>query len=385
MTMDDRLVTLDVARGLAAICVVLYHWPLFFYVTEYGAPPENFPLLGLLAPVYDKGWLGADFFFVLSGAIFFIKYARTVSGGEVTARQFLVLRFSRLAPLHYATLILTIVLQAVLFLQFDRFVLYRENLDGWHFLANLLFIQNWSFIPSLDVVPFNPPSWSLSIEALLYIIFFVLLRYVPVNIFSLLAIAAAGLWLVHDGTHMTIGRGLWCFFLGGALAWFYTQRRRRERWKPELYGAAVLLLAALVFMPRSASSVSAGPLTTNIETAGYALYTGFFAVLVCCLVFLDGALHRVMAPFSFLGDISYSTYLLHYPLQLAVIFAVTLFGGTYEPALFRSPGTMLLFLAALIAAALLSFHRFEVPFRKALRQSFLGKKKPAPESVASSN
>ena len=381
MKSDNRLLTLDVARGFAAICVVLHHWPVFFYVTEYGAPRESFPLLRLLAPIYDKGWLGADFFFVLSGAIFFIKYARTIADGDLSARQFFILRFSRLAPLHYATLILTIVLQVFLFLLFDRFVLYRENLDQWHFLANLLFIQNWGFIPSLSVVPFNPPSWSISIEALLYIAFFVLLRYVPVNIFYLLAIAVAGLGLVHADINMPLGRGLWCFFIGGALTWFYTQRRRIERSKPELYGTAALLLALIVFMPRSESSAPTGPLTTNIETASYALYTGFFAVLVCCLAFLDGVLHRVMKPLSFLGDISYSTYLLHYPLQLAFIAAVTLFGGSYEPALFRSSWMMLLFLGTLIAVSLLSFRGFEVPFKKVLRQSFL-RKKPVAESVA---
>lgn len=381
MKPDDRLVTLDVARGLAAICVVVHHWPAFFYVTQNGEPRENFPLLRFLAPIYDKGWLGADFFFVLSGAIFFIKYARTIADGDVSAQQFFILRFSRLAPLHYATLILTVVLQVFLFLLFDRFVLYRENLDQWHFLANLLFIQNWGFIPSLSVVPFNPPSWSLSIEALLYIGFFVLLRYVPVNIFGLVAIAAAGLWLVHAGINMPLGRGLWCFFIGGALAWFYTHRRQVERWKPGLYGAAALLLALLIFIPRSENGAPAGPLTTNIETGSYALYTGFFAVLVCCLAFLDGALRRVTAPFSFLGDISYSTYLLHYPLQLAFIAAVMLFSGSYEPALFRSPWTMLLFFAVLIAASLLSYHGFEAPFRRALRQSFLGKKEPVAKSV----
>ncbi len=380
---DDRIFTLDVARGVAAICVVIYHWSLFFYVSQYGASPEIYPLHDFFASVYKNGWLGADFFFVLSGAIFFAKYARTIADGGITAREFFVLRFSRLAPLHYATLLLTALFQAILILQLGRFVLYRENLDEWHFLANLLFVQDWGFFPFLSDISFNAPAWSLSIEAFLYICFFVLLRYISANIFCFLSIAAAGLWLIHSGANVMLGRGLWCFFAGGSIAWFYTQPARAHRRKPELYGAAILLFLFVIFKSHPSPDASSGATGPDIETVSYVLHTGFFAFLVGCLAFSDRILRPVTKPLSFLGDISYSSYLLHYPLQLAFILLVVMLNGTFVSELFRSPWTMLLFFVVLVATSLLSFHYFEVPFRKSLRLSLLSEKKPLPESAAS--
>jgi peptidoglycan/LPS O-acetylase OafA/YrhL len=380
---NDRLFALDVARGLAAIFVVVYHWRLFFYVTEYGIAPENYPLHAFLAPIQKNGWLGADFFFVLSGAIFFTKYSDAIAKRGLTARQFFILRFSRLAPLHYATLILTGVLQAFLFLQLGRFVLFREHLDQSHFLANLLFIQNWGFLSFLSDSSFNIPAWSISIEALLYILFFLLFRFLPANLFCFLTIAAAGFWLIHSDVNAPLGRGLWCFFAGGSVAWFYTRPVQIGRYKPELYGAALLLLFLIVFKSQPGAEGAPAPTGLRMETASYFLYTGFFACFVGCLAFSEGVLRRVARPLSFLGDISYSSYLLHYPLQLAFIFVVVLLNGAFEPALFRSPWMMLLFFAILIAASLLSFRYFEAPLRTALRLAYLNEKKAVPEPAVS--
>ncbi|HVT56503.1 MAG TPA: hypothetical protein VHD34_10730, partial [Xanthobacteraceae bacterium] len=170
---------------------------------------------------------------------------------------------------------------------------------------------------------------------------------------------------------------------GGSIAWFYTQPTQIGRRKPELYGTALLLLMFILFKSHPNPGVSSGPLRPDIETVSYVLRTGFFTFLVGCLIFSDGILLRVTKPLSFLGDISYSSYLLHYPLQLAFIAAVVLLNGSFASGLFRSPWMMLLFFAVLVAVSLLSFHYFEVPLRKVLRVNLLSERKPIPESMAS--
>jgi peptidoglycan/LPS O-acetylase OafA/YrhL len=88
---------------------------------------------------------------------------------------------------------------------------------------------------------------------------------------------------------------------------------------------------------------------------------------------LGGRWHR----FAFVGDISYSTYMLHFPMQLALALIAVHFALT--PAAFENPVALILFYVALIALGGLSFHYFERPMQNFLRRAF-GKKSLAPEN-----
>ncbi|HEX4860350.1 MAG TPA: hypothetical protein VFV07_03880, partial [Rhizomicrobium sp.] len=69
---------------------------------------------------------------------------------------------------------------------------------------------------------------------------------------------------------------------------------------------------------------------------------------------------------SFLGDISYSTYLLHFPMQLVLALVAVHFALT--PAFFENWVALVVFYAVLIGLGLLSFHFFERPLQKMLRR-----------------
>ena len=85
-----------------------------------------------------------DLFFALSGFIFFWLYAEAITERRVSAREFFVLRFSRLYPLHLATL-LAVAAEQTLFLHLTgRYFVYGGN-DGYHFLLNLGMASSWGF------------------------------------------------------------------------------------------------------------------------------------------------------------------------------------------------------------------------------------------------
>jgi peptidoglycan/LPS O-acetylase OafA/YrhL len=111
-----RFYSLDVLRGVAALCVVFWHWQHFFYVGAELAPSflaSKQPLFGSLSLLYGYGWLAVDLFFSLSGFIFYWLYSIQVSSRAMRERDFLVLRFSRLYPLHLLTLLWVAILQFV--------------------------------------------------------------------------------------------------------------------------------------------------------------------------------------------------------------------------------------------------------------------------------
>ena len=92
----ERFRSLDALRGIAALAIVVYHlddrlgWPFWF----------------------DNFYLGVDLFFVLSGFIIYAVYGDAIESGSAYAR-FLWLRIARIYPLHLATLLGFVVLQAV--------------------------------------------------------------------------------------------------------------------------------------------------------------------------------------------------------------------------------------------------------------------------------
>jgi len=119
------------------------------------------------------------------------------------------LRFSRLYPLHFITLNLVLILYLIfIFLNVELFSFSEINIK--HYLLNILLISNWGFE---NQASFNTPSWSVSIEMMLYIIFFLTARK-KIKIFhSTTLLILFSLFLFYF--NKLIGYGFFCFFIGG--------------------------------------------------------------------------------------------------------------------------------------------------------------------------
>jgi peptidoglycan/LPS O-acetylase OafA/YrhL len=157
--------SLDVLRGVAALGVVVYHWPHFFFVgTKDGHVDINLlPLSFILKPLYLEGWRAVDLFFCLSGFIFYWLYSKKIVSGATSLKEFFVLRFSRLYPLHFVTLLVAAAGQFLMLRYFGSFFVYPNN-DLYHFLLQLVFASNWGFERGNS---FNGPVWSVSVEVFL--------------------------------------------------------------------------------------------------------------------------------------------------------------------------------------------------------------------------
>ena len=97
---------------------------------------------------------------------------------------------------------------------------------------------------------------------------------------------------------------------------------------------------------------------------GWFLRAVIFPGSILLLALAEENLKRVVKPLAWLGDISYSSYMLHFPLQLCFVLFVSYANFQID---FRSVPAFLTFLLLLIGISLASFHWLERPAQSFLR------------------
>ena len=366
---------LDLLRGFAALVVVLWHWQHFYYFKN-GIDP-NFkitqqPCYSVFYVFYNYGFVAVDLFFLISGFIFFFLYADKISGKKITTKSFALLRFSRLYPLHLVTLILVCFLQYFFYAGTGSYFVYTEN-NYYHFFLNLFFAVSWG----LEKGPsFNGPGWSVSVEILLYLLFFIICRFKLNRVFVLAAIMVAA--LVVQGFYQPLGRGLYSFFLGGLVYYLYLYLIKSGRAMAVLkflgiinliFIVAIAIEAKYEFLQYYCQKFLHANFHYNIIVHG--LIFPFFVLYLILLETIKGAKGKKLA---FIGNISYSSYLLHFPLQLIIVFFCNKW-HINRFHVFNSGYALLCFFTLLITLSLLSFYFFELPMQTFLRKTLLKKNK----------
>ena len=356
-----RFYSLDVLRAVAALSVVFYHWRQFFPVAlseEPGATALSTPPLFKWIPLlYDKGWLAVDLFFSLSGFVFYWLYSRRVADGSVSPGKFALLRFSRLYPLHIATLILVAGSQLWLAHAGEGDYIYSNN-DGKHFLLNLFFASSWGLESGFS---FNGPIWSVSVEVLLYALFFACCRLLPVRGFVLAAISLLGFFVVHQFCG-AVGRGIGSFFLGGCVFLTYqaivTSRHANAlaagaisltagMWAVALgishywTSLASLSLRSVPFLWRFEAVLQWGMSIPDIIGPVFVL----FPLTILSLALLETRQGTLGRRISFIGDMSYSCYVIHFP--LALLFSIAFSRLMLKNSVHNSPWFMGLYFTVL--------------------------------------
>ena len=280
-------------RGVAALWVLLFHLELERPVFPAGLRE---------ALAIGRGYVAVDLFFVLSGFVMALTYAesfRTCSFA-VAYPGFLLRRIARVMPLNAVIVaVLALVVRLSPWPAGDSFAAAR---DPWAVLANLFLVQDWGLSPSID-----KPAWSVSIEMGVYILYPFLLALAWSRGWLLAILAGVGglAWVSISGHGVAsqgllagdIIRGLAGFMFG--LLCFRAYDGGRSKMLAKLEPAALLLFWALaIWSP-----------------------TDFWPILVCpavvlCLAVERGPFARLLRlePLHYSGRISYSIYLVHYPI-----------------------------------------------------------------------
>lgn len=375
---SERLYLLDALRGLAALSVVFWHWQHFFLSGPVSETVDrmNLPLYDWFFLFYEHGWLAIDLFFCLSGFVFYWQYSRSVAEGSIAPGRFAILRLSRLYPFHAVTLVLVAFGQYLLMQAQGTFFVYEHN-DPTHFLLNLLFASSWGLEQGYS---FNGPVWSISIEVLLYAMFFACCRFLPVRLILLASLSLIG-FLIQAISHVPIGRGIGFFFLGGCVYLAYQQimaSAPQQIRRITVWAVGLLVVAWLVVLVTAMKGFDVSrfllPFPQSLSWTIKMLLSNLptmvlFPLTILALVLLEYCVGPIGQSLSCLGDISYSSYLLHFPLQLFVVILTLRFN--VDHSLYYSGWAMAGFFVVLLTLSLASHRYFEMPMQQLLRKRLL--------------
>jgi peptidoglycan/LPS O-acetylase OafA/YrhL len=350
----SKLLGLELVRLTCAIAVLLFHYRHFAMLGDaHLMTGPTAPLSSLLSPFYDYGSWGVQIFWGISGFIFYWKYAALISQRALAPKRFFWLRLSRLYPLHFITLLIVGAVQPLYMALAGHPFVFVNNGFG-QFVLQLFMADQWfgSYAPG-----FNGPIWSVSSEVLVYFAFFFLLRIFGRSSLVIVAAIAAGMWSLWSGvTWPALICGAY-FFAGGAAAEWRAGRHATIRPR-ETQLVSVMLVAIVSLVMVTRDELSAHAIGTWLLVA-----TPPLLLIAASDWSIPGRWHR---PIQAAGNLTYSTYLIHFPLQLALVTVFLAVG--FEPPVY-SPWFLLAYLCGTIALGRFVFVRFESPLQHRIRNA----------------
>ncbi len=359
VSQSHPLVLVQVLRAIAAILVLAGHTQA---EVLRAAAASGQDLLRIPLP---PGGFGVDLFFCISGFIMVVSSARLFER-PLARRQFLLRRAIRLVPLYW---LVTLCYMPILMLGSRG---YEGNLSQ-ALLASLAFIPYPTYGAEGGLVfPLYTLGWSLNYEVFFYVLFslFVVLpapRAVIALCSTLLIIVLAGFALPAESTVLRF----WSqpiileFGLGALLGWAWLRDLRLSRSSAAL--VAIGALACVLIDPLGLAVKIAGQSTQNdfMRVLGWGLPAAL--LLLAAVLFERG--NRVdlkpLSPIAFLGDCSYSLYLIH---PFALLFIGVAWNWLHLERLFGWTFLGVVLMAGATGMAIISYWYIERPVTKWLRR-----------------
>ncbi|MDH0866937.1 acyltransferase [Mitsuaria sp. GD03876] len=356
-----KLASIEAARALAALAVVLMHATHLMRVPQFSGHVA-------LGGVFDFGYVGVDFFFVLSG--FIITYVHHAELGRGAARcpGYLWKRFVRVFPIYWMVLAMTAAPSIA-----SRWLAGRTPVStlGADDIPGTLLLWIGGQAPEYVGV-----AWSLQYEVLFYLSFCVLLLHLRAGLalygaWAVLVVAQA-FGTLPGPLPLKLGDPHCLQFLIGVATGLVARRGllplvQRQGW---LVAAAFV---AAVILERS------GPFGAHGFGGRVALGLASSAVLLTLVAMEQRRAARTPAWLSRLGAVSYSLYLGHCLLINVVL------GLLAKAGLYRALPEVVVFAIAVAAAVLggwLIGRCIELPVVAWLRRRTAPRRVTAPAATA---
>ena len=332
------LASLQAGRAAAAMAVVAFH-----AASVVSLHVE--PLPHAVARLLSRGYLGVDFFFVLSGFIIFYANA-PYADRPGWARRY---AWSRVARIYIPFLPVGLAMVC-----------------GYLFLDWEQGRREWSLLSSLTLLPAGPPAlsvaWTLQHEIFFYALFWLLMR---MRLLLAGSLVWAGLILASSllyGVRASVPFALINleFLFGMAAAWCFLHRRLPGN--ALLLGGGSLLIGGFL--------VLGGNLDSSV------VFGLGMALIIAATVRAEAAGRVTVArPLIVLGNASYAIYLVHFPLMSIPDWRFRELGANWLVAW--------AILVGISAMAGLAYHLFfEAPTLRAAKRLISDRGRRQPQAVA---
>ena len=302
-----KISSIELLRFISSFMILVWHYQHFYLPYNSFSEVELLlnnksiqPFYSVLSLFYIYGDLGVEIFFAISGYVFSYVYLQNTK--KISFKVFSINRLARLYPLHFLTLTIILCLQLYSFDRYDVFLIHQLN-DLYHFILNLFFISGWGF----QIGPsFNGPIWSVSVEIIIYLVFFLCILKVDKNkfIYSLLILLIFILFkkfpLINN---------------------FFTQ----INFEKQIINCGILFFEGVIvhFIFKkfnNTSSLIVGVLILTLAMIGnFKLYIFVPGLLMVFLSFERYLNNRIKIYFNFFGNLTYGLYLWHLPVQISLI------------------------------------------------------------------
>ncbi|MBI5942520.1 MAG: acyltransferase [Caulobacterales bacterium] len=353
-------------RPLTSLRIVAAVWVLAYHFRDHlGLDVDR---LGLIA----KGYLGVDLFFILSGFILSHVYLGRFEAKQFNYGSFLWARLSRIYPVHLVTLAATIAIWLVgmkMGATFDPVAFDPAVLP-----QHLLLIHAWGTTP---FVQWNFPSWSISAEWFAYLAF-------PAAAVLVLAFRRAA-WAAVVVALGVFALMFWAVESHGLPLPEVTRLGFIRIIPAFLLGAALYQLGRTVSLPRWLALGGAGAavgwivIAASLGLSDAAIWPAFGLLIFSLAEASKTSSRGIMSAawLVYLGEVSYSVYMTHLPVDIAYFHTLDRLapGVTGAAAWVAWVGV---FVATLLVS-MATYHLVERPARNWMRANDPFSRKPQSE------
>ena len=348
MKNSDRIPIIDFLRGLSCLGVLLYHvrvdlwigwWRITSYPQEYSSFAKATAWISIPTPFMGYAVL---LFFLISG--FCIHYPNTSGNIRPNWKTYLVRRFWRIYPAYFAALLLTACISYLCLILWGD-----KTWDVSKIFRVATLTQNYP--PGDGQFLSNPSLWTIPLEIEFYLLYPLAFLFFASKRSSILMLIALGISVIsiflnyqgYDWLSFT-AIFLWPTWLIGA--WIAQLFRDQKLGKIKLSYLLPLtgLTLVVALMSRYYNWVS------EIQ---YASWTAFYSLFLIFSLSFPKLLNRMigfrlMKLISWIGKISFSLYLVHFPL-------FKLFGYLHREIFLEKPANFLISLFYLLPVILLAW------------------------------
>lgn len=284
-------------------------WVFVYHVNDYLIKNDHSNGTKIFQTVLGNGHLGVELFFVISGFVLSLPFARYYlkQGKKVYLKQYFLRRLTRIEPPYFSIMIF-------LFFFLAGTHLYTAKGLSPHLAASLLYAHNIIYPGTLPVL--NSVAWSLEIEIQFYIIvpllayIFILQKYTRRILLVTIMIVMPVIQYFNESDTIFFYQYIQYFSAGFLLADIYVNYDKQYFYNPahRIKKKLLTILGLLLF---------AGILIIHSTRTDliYTIFIPLAIVLFYCIVLFIPFWKRVFSVkwISIIGGMCYTIYLVHLP------------------------------------------------------------------------